>query len=70
MAQIKLTGGGIANVMGFYGGSGSAAGGYGAGAIELGTLSLSLGQITDADIYAQISTIMPAATTAWTRISN
>lgn len=45
------------------------AGGYGVGAIEWGSLDMSAGHITDADIDAAIVNVLPVGTTAWTRIS-
>jgi hypothetical protein len=60
---------GIANVGGYYLGSGSAGGGYGAGAIEYGDLAEAPGLIADADIYAGINNVRPAATIAWVAIS-
>ena len=70
VTAYRATGGGIAAVMGYYPGSGSAAGGYGVGAIEYGQLAFSQGQITDADIYAQITSVMPVASTGWAAITN
>lgn len=63
-------GGGIANVGGFYTGSGWAGGGYGVGALEFASLSMSVGQITDDEINAAVAGVIPVATTAWVRISN
>jgi hypothetical protein len=56
---------GIANVAGWNGG-----GGYGVGPIEYADLTLASLGISDADIDAAIAAVMPAASIAWTRISN
>lgn len=45
-------------------------GGYGAGAIEYGSLSLAGAQISDTDIMDIVAETMPAATIAWMRITN
>lgn len=66
----RAVGGGIANVMGYYTHSGWAGGGYGVGAFEWSTPSMSLGQITDQDILNAINNVKPAATIAWTDITN
>ncbi len=58
----------IANVMGYYAGSGWAGGGYGVGAFEYASISWTEGQITDADMFAAINGVRPAATIAWMRI--
>ena len=57
--------GGIAAVAGWDGPAG-----YGAGAIEYGSLAMITGPVTDADIYAAVAAVMPAAGTAWIQISN
>jgi hypothetical protein len=46
------------------------AGAYGVGAIEYADLGMAGTQVTDAEIDAAIAAVMPAATIAWTRISN
>ncbi len=56
---------GIANVAGWNGG-----GGYGTGPIEYADLATMSFGVTDAEIDATIAAIMPAASIAWTRISN
>ncbi len=56
---------GIANVAGWNGG-----GGYGVGPIEYADLALASLGISDATIDAAIAAVMPAASIAWTRISN
>ena len=46
-------------------------GGYGtAGPLARASLSTASGQVTDADIYAAIASVMPTATRAWTQITN
>ena len=45
--------------------------GYGtAGPLARASLSAATGQVTDADIYAAVASIMPTATRAWTCITN
>ncbi len=45
--------------------------GYGTpGPIARANLSMVSGQVTDADIYAAIASVMPTASTAWTSITN
>ena len=45
--------------------------GYGTpGPLARASLSLVSGQVTDADIYAAIASVMPTASTAWTSITN
>jgi hypothetical protein len=52
------------------GGWGSGAGGYGAGAIEwVAEASIQSG-VTDASIYAAVAGVLPAATVAWTNITD
>ena len=51
-------------------GWGSAAGGWGGGAIQYVSLAMVQSQVTDADIDAAIASTLPAAVTAWTRVSN
>lgn len=46
------------------------AGGYGNGAIEFADLEMVSAQVTDSDIEATIANVLPAATIAWTQISN
>lgn len=60
---------GIALVGGYWLGSGWAGGGYGQGAIEYGDLAEAPGLIANADIYAGVNNVRPAATVAWTAIS-
>jgi hypothetical protein len=47
-----------------------ALGGWGTGALQYGNSSLIQGQISDAQIYAAVANCMPAATIAWTALSN
>jgi len=45
--------------------------GYGSGGVPVyGSLSMEPTQILDANIYAEIAAVLPAATIAWTRISD
>lgn len=45
--------------------------GYGtSGPIARANAAISTGQVTDADIYAAVASVLPTATTAWTRITN
>lgn len=64
----RPSGGGVADVQGYYLGSGWAGGGYGVGAIEYASLDMVRAQVTDADIYATVARTMPAATIAWVNI--
>src|SRR5271170_6436910 len=59
----------IANVAGYYAGSGWAGGGYGAGAIEYADISNVPGLVQNADIYAGVNNVRPVATIAWVAIS-
>ncbi len=52
-------GGGIANIAGY------GTGGY----LAYGSLSLIVGEVTDADIYAAVASVLPAGTDAWVRLS-
>ena len=70
VTAYRAVGGGIPGVMGVYTGTGWAGGGIGVGAIEIASLSMSLGQITDADIYTAVASVLPAATICWTKIIN
>jgi hypothetical protein len=72
---LRPFGGGIPLVGGYYLGSGWAGGGYSTltsfnGALEWAQLSQSIGQVTDLDIDHAIVSVMPAATIAWTNVSN
>jgi hypothetical protein len=66
----RLSGGGVANVGGYYAGTGWAGGGYGVGALEYVSADMIAGQVTDAAIYDATARTMPAATIAWTNISS
>jgi len=57
---------GISSVTGW----GSGAGGYGRGALEYRSLDMIAGQVTDADIFAAVSDVLPVTATAWTQIGN
>jgi hypothetical protein len=59
----------IANVGGYYSGSGWVGGGYGAGAIEYADIANVPGLVQDANIYAGANKVRPVATTAWVAIS-
>jgi hypothetical protein len=48
----------------------AAAGGWGTGTIEYASLAMVESQVTDAEINQAISSTVPVAVTAWTRISN
>lgn len=73
----RATVGGIPSVVGYYTGSGWAGGGIGsvsdggrsAGAIEVASLDMTQGQITDQDIYNVINKTRPAGTIAWTALT-
>ena len=60
----RPAGEGLAGAAGY----GTAAGGYGVGAAVYGNLSNELPHTTDADIYAAINAVRPAASTAWVRL--
>jgi hypothetical protein len=68
---FRPTGGGIANVGG-WGTTGAtfALGGWNTGAMAWGNASLETGIVTDAQILAAVADSMPAATIAWTALSN
>jgi len=66
VTAYRPVGSGIALVNGW----GAPAGGFGMGTIEYASLSLVQGQVTDDDIHAAIASVLPAATVAWTQISN
>lgn len=62
----RPVGTGIAHCFGY----GTPAAGYGVGAAQYATPSIIASQVLDADIYAAIAAVLPAATTAWVAISN
>ena len=66
VTAYRPLGTGIALVSG-WGGSG---GGFGIGAIEYASLAMVQGQVTDDDINSAIAGVMPAASIAWTRITD
>ena len=75
VTAFRPAGGGIANSGGW--GSMTAAatpnlalGGWNTGALQYGNASLVEGQITDAQIFATVANSMPAATIAWTALSD
>jgi hypothetical protein len=75
VTAYRPAGGGIADSGGWGNLSAStksnlALGGWGTGALQYGNVSLIEGQITDAQIFATIASTMPAATIAWTALSD
>jgi hypothetical protein len=66
VTAYRPVGSGISLVSGW----GDRGGGYGTGAIEYASLSMVQGQITDADIYTAVASVMPVAATAWTSITD
>ena len=69
LTAYRPSGGGVANVGGFYTGTGWAGGGWDQGAIEWISPDLVLGQVTDTQIQNAVNTTRPAASTAWMRIT-
>lgn len=65
---------GIPSIAGYgeanYGATMGGPGGYGVGQIEYASKEMIQDDIPDADIYAAIDSVKPAATTIWTRLSN
>ncbi len=66
ITAYRPSGSGVATVSGW----GGPAGGYRLGAIEYASLEMVQGQVTDADIYAAVASVLPVATIGWTRITN
>ena len=66
VTAYRPIGSGISIISGW----GDSNGGYGTGAIEYASLSMVQGQVTDADIYAAVVSVMPVATIAWTCIAD
>ena len=66
----RPSGGGIANVAGYYTGSGWSGGGYGVGAIEYASTGMIAGAVTDEQIFATVAAVAPIASPCWTRITN
>lgn len=69
VTAYRPAGGGVADVSGYYLGSGWAGGGYGVGAIQWISEAMFTGAVTDADIYETTARTMPAATVAWTGVT-
>lgn len=71
VTAYRPAGGGIANTSG-WGTSDTkfALGGWNTGALQYGDASLIEGAVTDAQILATVADCMPAATIAWTALSN
>ncbi|CAH2606509.1 conserved protein of unknown function (plasmid) [Rhodovastum atsumiense] len=66
----RPTSGGIANVGGYYSGTGWAGGGYGAGAIEYLSADMVGDRVTDDEINDAIARTMPSGFVAWARITS
>jgi hypothetical protein len=66
VTAFRPHGAGIAAVAGW----GMSAGGYGMGAVEYASLAMVQGQVTDADIYGAVESVLPVTAIAWTQISN
>ena len=66
VTAYRPNGGGIGQVTGW----GDFAGGYGVGAVEYASLGMVPAQVTDADIYSAVTGVLPAATIAWTNITD
>lgn len=66
VTAFRPLGAGVPMVSGW----GSGAGGWGGGAIEYASRPMVEAQVADADITAAIARTLPAATIAWTRISD
>lgn len=54
----------------FAAGWGTAAGGYGVGQLQYADLQAARARVTDADIYAAVASVLPAAVSAWVQISD
>ena len=72
VTAYRPAGQGVANVAGYghIGGFNGMPGGYGSGAIEYVTPSMFAASPSDQDILNTINDVRPAATIAWTRLSN
>lgn len=70
VTAYRPSGGGLANVGGYYTGSGWAGGGYGVGAIAYASPSDVSASVPDSDIYATIERTKPAGTVMWTQITS
>jgi hypothetical protein len=66
ITAYRPVGSGIATISGW----GEPAGGYGRGAIEYASLEMVQGQVTDADIYTAVASVLPVAVIGWTRITS
>lgn len=66
VTAYRPVGSGIATIFGW----GSCVGGYGQGIIEYASLDMVQGQVTDSQIYAAVADVLPAATIAWTSITD
>ena len=66
VTAFRPSGSGIASVAGW----GGSLGGFGAGALEYANLGMVQGQVTDADIVGAVAAVLPAATIAWTQITD
>ena len=70
LTAYRPAGRGVANVAGYYTGSGWAGGGYGAGAIEYVSPAMIAAAVSDQNIYDTINNVRPVNSIAWTIISN
>lgn len=70
ITAYRPEGQGVANVAGYYAGSGWAGGGYGSGAIEYVNPTMFAGQVTDAAIQDVVSNTTAAGVIAWMNISS
>ncbi len=70
VTAFRPPGNGISDVMGLWTGSGWAGGGLGIGAIEIASMGMIGGAVTDPMIQAQVNLTRPAATTVWMRITD
>ena len=66
----RPSGGGVANVQGYYSGTGQAIAGYGQGAIEYTSAGQNSAPVADADIYAAVNNTKPAGSTMWVGITS
>lgn len=62
----RPVGGGISEVSGWCGPTGA----YCGGVTEYASLNMMDDRVTDSDIYSTVANVIPAATVAWTQISN
>jgi hypothetical protein len=66
VTAYRPVGAGIGSVSGW----GCGGGGYGQGSLEYASLSMMLGQVTDADIYSAVTDVLPIGVVAWARIGS